>query len=79
MALTPREIYDREYARQQARYDARDAYEARRAAAWNAAGYERGRRQYLGCVLGCAGFALCALALLGCWVLGAWLETLPPR
>ncbi|MFO0798234.1 MAG: hypothetical protein U0804_12220 [Gemmataceae bacterium] len=79
MALTPREIYEREYAREQARLDARDAHQARRAAAFHAAGFERGRRQYQGCALGCAGAALCALFLLGCWLLGAWLEQPPLR
>jgi hypothetical protein len=76
MALTPREVYERELARQQARYDARDAHAARRAAAWNAARYERARRQYLGCAFACAGFLLCALVLAACWVVGARLDAL---
>jgi hypothetical protein len=79
MPLTPRDVYERELARQRARDDARDARAARRAAAWNAAGYERARRRYGGCACGCAGFVLCALVLLGCWLVGARLDALHGR
>lgn len=79
MPLTPRDIYERELARQQARYDARDARAARRAAAWGAAQYELARRRYLGCGCGCAGLALCALVLFGCWLVGVRVEALLAR
>ena len=79
MPLTPRDVYDREFARQRARDDARDAREARKAAARNAAGYEQARRRYLGCACGCAGFVLCALVLLCCWLIGARLDAVQGR